>query len=260
MGRTAIPALSVAWAMLWGTGCAPHDKFEAETFRLAQGELQTKGWLQGDRLGVLVQLKPGGRNISLHSIALVSADGESRSPTTWTDKTPEQPTLGLGLGVGIPLGGGHGKDHGRRVEGPVEDDRGGQGRPGGGGGGFRLLPGMVVPLNPARKDRAITAVEASWRLAADGAAEPEPLAGCTMEVKLVAVREKRIDMTTVPLAMACRDDRREEGPSVPVPTTAPAAGERKEDRPDQPEKSARDLVREIDFTLKAPPKTKSMSI
>jgi hypothetical protein len=258
MGRTAILGLSAAWAILCATGCAPQDKFQSETFRLAQGDLQTKGWLRGDRLGVLVRLQPRGRNISLHSIALVSADGESRSPTTWTDKTPEQPTLGLGLGVGIPLGGGHGKEPGHRVEEPVEGGRGGQGRVGGDGGGFRLLPGMVVPLNPARKDRAITAVEASWQLAADGAAEA--LAGCTMEVKLVEVREKRIDMTTVPLAMTCRDDEPEEGTAAPVPTTAPAVDERKEDRPAQPETSARDLVREIDFTLKAPPRTKSMSL
>jgi hypothetical protein len=257
MGRTAILGLSVAWAVLCVSGCAPQDKFQSETFHLAQGELQTRGWLRGDRLGVLVQLRPRGRDISLHSIALVTADGESRSPTTWTDKTPEQPALNLGLGVGIPLGGGHGKDHGHRVEEPVEGGPGGQGRAGG-GGGFRLLPGMVVPLNPSRKDRAITAVEASWELT--GEAPAEVLAGCTMEVKLVAVREKRIDMTTVPLAMTCRDDEPEEGAAVPVPTTAPAGGERKEDRPAEPEKSARDLVREIDFTLKAPPRTKSMSI
>ena len=246
MGRTAMLMLSVALAISWAAGCAPYAAFQPETFQLAQGKLRVKGWLQGDRFGLLVRLAPEHRNVSLHSIALVSADGTSRSPTTWTDKTPRKPPMRVGVGVGIPLGGGHGHHpaaHGGHVE---------------GGRGFSLVPGVGIPLNPDREDRAVTAVEASWQIAADSSTAP--VTGCTVEIKLVSVQKDRIDVTTVPLAMTFHEDERQPGSSVPTPATAPAADDRQKDQTDQSKESARKLVREIDFTLKAPPKTKSMSI
>jgi len=60
--------------------------------------------------------------------------------------------------------------------------------------------------------------------------------------------------------MTFHEDERQPGSSVPTPATAPAADDRQKDQTDQSKESARKLVREIDFTLKAPPKTKSMSI
>ena len=116
---------------------------------------------------------------------------------------------------------------------------GGEGEGEGGlGGGM----GMSFPLGGGKASK-VTDLEACWKLA-DAAAE---ITDCTLEVSVVSVVIRRATVTTVPLAMAVHRDEEPKSQTQP-----------RDKAKDEP--SAKDLVREIDFTQKGPPKKSTQTI
>jgi hypothetical protein len=204
--------------------------------------VRVKGWLRGDDLYVEVRFEPRAKGLSLHSLALVTPAGEAHAPDSWRDQTPKGAPISVGVGMGIPLGGG--------------------GHHGAHGGGLALGPGVSVPLSRGGGE-AVTAGEARWNVAAKNRALP--VTACTLRIKLISVQRDFAHVTTLPLTMTVHQDAKSDRPSAtlgaPAPTTQPAATPPKDERPpDSAEKAARGLVREIDFTLKAPPTTKRVAL
>ncbi len=212
-----------------GSGCAPQAAFKPETIEVKKHSLVIKGWTHKDQFCIELELKPGNKMTSLHSVALVTPDGKKLAPGSWDDRTPEPPRMSVGFGVG-GIGGGGGDRGG--------GDRGDGGR---GGGGVGMGMGVGFPLGGGRGNK-ITAIEACWRITKSIG----PITECTLEVSLVSVVIKKAEVTTVPLAMVWHP---EEKPKEGTTTDKPAK-----------DKPAKDIVREIDFTQKGPIKTKSQTL
>jgi hypothetical protein len=208
-------------------GCVPQAHFRQETIQVAPNQIRLKGWTEKGRLCVELELRPGDETFSLHSVHLVDARGTKTAPSEWKDTTPQAPDLRVGFGVGFPIGGGHGDHH----PAPHGDE----------GGGTRVVPGTGVsfPLSGGGKDGRTTAVRACWDLTET----TRNVTACTLEVNLASSRRDRIEVTTVILAMAHPED--DDSP---------------EHQPREDEPTARDLVREIDFTLKSPPETRVLEL
>jgi hypothetical protein len=211
------------------SGCAVQASFEPETIEVNGHTLVIKGWTEKGEFCIELSLRPGDEATSLHSVSLVTADGQGLDPGRWEDKTPEPPRMSVGFGVGF---GGRRERHGYH-EGPYDGRSGRR-------GSTITGTGVSFPLGGRKGDR-VTAIEACWKLT-DAVT---PIARCTLEVRLVSVVIKKAEVTTVPLAMVFHvDDEDDDAPG----------DEEKDD------KSAKELVREVDFTMKGPPKTKSQDL
>jgi len=243
--RTAIPI--VLAAILVG-GCAPHAAFQPERIPVQDNALAVKGWTDQDNFRVELRLDRKDKDVSLHSVSLLEPDGTKHRPAQWSDKTPKPPRIGVGLGVGIPIGGGG-------------DSSSCHGGGSSSGSGLAVGPGISVPLTGSG-DRKVTAIDAAWPIAE----RTTPVTSCTLEVTLICVRDDSISLTTVPLAMAFAqpDQQVQQAAAVPC-TTATAASQPAEPGADQPDdtttgkEKAKALVREINFTLKSPPTTRTLT-
>lgn len=172
-----------------GSGCAPQAAFKPETIKVKKHSLVIKGWTQKDKFCIELELKPGNKMTSLHSVALVTPDGKKLDPASCEDRTPQPPRISVGIGIGgIGGGGGHHGD--------------------GGGGGMGM--GVGFPLG-GRRGRKITAIKACWKTTKPVGAVTD----CTLEVRLVSVVVKKAEVTTVPLALAWHG---EEKPKEGEPT------------------------------------------
>ena len=207
-----------------GSGCAPQASFKPETIEVKKHSLVIKGWTHKDQFCIELKLKPGNKMTSLHGVALVTPDGKKLDPASWDDRTPEPPRFSVGFGVGGIGGGGRHGEHGGRSR-----------------GGAGMGMGVGFPLG-GRRGNKVTAIKACWKLAKSVG----PITDCTLEVSLVSVVIKKAEITTVPLAMALHP---EEKPKEGEPTDKPTK-----------DKPAKDIVREIDFTQKGPPTTKSQTL
>lgn len=87
-------------AGMLGSGCAPHASFKPETIEVKKHSLVIKGWTQKDQFCIELELKPGNKVTSLHSVALVTPDGKKLDPASWDDRTREPPRISVGFGVG----------------------------------------------------------------------------------------------------------------------------------------------------------------
>ena len=219
---TLLVALSVTFA----SGCSVVDSFEPEVFQIDGGEITTKGWTEVEKseFKVNVALKPGAGNLTLHSLNLVCPDGKKLPPDSWKDKTPRSaaPRLSFGMGFGLGGGGGH---H------PDADS--------GGGSRTMLTPGVSVPLAKENSKGTVTNVSACWKTPED-----LDLSQCDLEVNLARTQRDEITLTTLVLEMGYHEDEKKED----------------DESPEDDKETAKDLIREIDFTQKGPPKTRSLKV
>lgn len=217
-----------AGLVLFGLGCSPQASFQSETLEIGQDKLIVKGWTKGEKFCVEIRLDSKQRALGLHSVKLVSPDGKEYPPDKWKDQTPKPPSVGLSLGMGFGLGGGRHRDPHAETDRPR------------GGRSSSIVPSVGFPLKLGKDSKAVTAIEACWKVSKDKGTSPAT--GCTLEVNLVIVQKDKIEVTTVLLTMMVHQD--EEDTST---------------EQEQDEKSVKDIVREIDFTLKEPAKTKTLA-
>lgn len=223
--------------ILLAAGCNPYASFQPETVEIGDNKLIIKGWIQGERFCAEIRLDSKQTGLVLHSVNLISADGQKHSPDKWEDKTPKARTVPVSFGLGFGFGGG-GHSRGRGYE---DREYGGRGAGADDGGGTTIMPKVGFPLKLGKDPEGVSAVQACWKVSKD--AGTSPVTGCTLEVNLASVQKDKIEVTTVTLAMAVHEDEDDE--------KTPA-------KPDA-QQSAKDIISEIDFTLKGPPKTKTLA-
>ena len=136
--------------------------------------LALKGWTVDDLLHVEIRLESKDNATSLHSVHLVTPDGQQHRPTKWEDKTSRSTGTAIGIGMGVPGLGRH------------------EGAPGVG----QPTVGTSIPLG-GKGGRGITDVNARWDLTGISA----PLTNCRLEVVLVSVVIRDARMTTLPLLL-----------------------------------------------------------
>ena len=215
-----------AGLVLLAAGCNPYASFQPETLEIGQDKLTIKGWTHGDRFCAEIRLDSPQQALYLHNVNLIAPGGQKHAPDKWEDKTPKPPTVGLSIGMGFGLGGGgHTDPHTGRTE---------------GGSGTSIVPAVGVPLKLGKDSKGITAIKACWKVSKDKSTSP--VTDCTLEVNLSSIQPDKIEVTTVSLAMAVHEDEED------------TSAEQEKDP-----QSAKDIVREIDFTLKGPPKTKTLA-
>jgi len=212
-------------------GCSPQAAFKPETFRVGASEITIKGWTKDGQLCVEIELFGDDKAVSLHSVALVNAADEKLAPHRTVNKTPKAPKMSVGAAMGIPVGHGrHYAQHGGR-----------------GGWGPTIAPGAGIPPGGDGNSGRVTAVEACWILL-EGYL---PVTACALEVNLLAVRQDRIDLTTIPLTLTAVSAKDGGEHSTPPPA---------DEEPKDDDDDAKKLVQEIDFTLKAPPTTRTLKV
>ncbi len=238
MHRTFL-TFSICVLVLMGTlgaGCTPQASFEPETIDVDGHALVIKGWTSDGRFCIELKLDASDKDTSLYTAEMVTPDGGRIEPANWSDETPEPPKMSIGFGMG--MGGRSSRSSSGGGGGDCEEEGGGRhrsgGRESGSGGGIFSGLGLGVPLG-GKADR-ITAVKACWDLAGVNS----PITDCTLEVSLVSYVMKKAEVTTVALAMS-HPQQEDDSPK------------------DTDDESAKDLVREIDFTAKAPPERKALA-
>jgi len=208
------------------------DSFEPEVFPIDGGEIAVKGWDESEKckLAVNVRLKRSSQNLTLHSLNLVRPDGTKLPPDSWEDKTPRSSPPRISFGVGLGLGGAGG-DSVHHAHGASES-----------GTRTLLVPGFSVPLKKEDSKGTVTNVTACWKT--KGTLKGEDLSRCDLEVNLARIERDEIALTTVVLGMGYHEDEEEE-----------------QDEPSEDDKeAAKQLIREIDFTQKGPPRTRALGV
>lgn len=218
------------------SGCSVVDSFQPEVVEIEAGEISIKGWvnLKKSRFCVEIHLKPDAKSVTLHSLNLVLPDGSKLAPDSWKDQTPEPSQTGFSFGFGFSSGGGRHDEYGDR-EGDHDD---------GHRGGRRSTMGMgaMIPLGKKGSARTVTQGRACWML--NDRLGEAAVTKCDLEVNLARTEREEITLTTLLLSMVYHSEK------------AP----KEEKPPEEKKKTAKDLIREIDFTQKQPVKTRSLKV
>ena len=243
MSKKRMFMVSVVGLIVVG-GCAQKLKLEPETIHVDQNRrLTIEGSVEKGTFCAKLGLETDESDVALHSVNLIGPGGEKLPPDSWHDKTPKKVSPKFSVGMGMPLGGGSSDRSDDREDCHGEDDSESSN-----GGGMRVLPGVSFPLSAdGDGDRTVTAVKACWNVPL-GEAGSDTI-DYFLEVNLAVVRPEKIEITTVPMTLTYHEDE----PSESDDTT-----EQKPASEPESESDISEMIREIDFTLKAPPTTKTI--